>query len=111
MNITDGQVAAIREWAESHSSCVLGVHLFGSRARGDHRADSDIDIAILLDTRDADPPLMGRCFGLYIAVGDDWQEELSRRLGVHVSLEAYGEDDDGWLPDAVGREGIRLWPT
>ena len=33
---------------------VRGLYLFGSRARGDHKADSDIDVAVVLDAADLD---------------------------------------------------------
>lgn len=36
---------AIVEWAERHSE-ISRVYLYGSRARGDHLEDSDIDLAI-----------------------------------------------------------------
>lgn len=32
-----------------HEYSVAGAYLFGSRARGDHQADSDADVAVILD--------------------------------------------------------------
>jgi predicted nucleotidyltransferase len=66
--------------------------LFGSRARGDHRPDSDIDLAIALSPGEA-------ILGLYTAKGDEWQRDLADRLGMAVSLEAI--DDSNRPPDLV----------
>lgn len=106
MQLTASEISIIRAWADEHRPCVLAVYLFGSRARGTARADSDIDIAIELDLSDAEPPLMGSCFGLYMARGDRWQRELAASLARHVSLEAL---DGDWLRPIVEREGVLLW--
>jgi predicted nucleotidyltransferase len=55
---------------------VLVAYLFGSMGRGDHTADSDIDIAILL----AEPRRAS--LELYLRLRD----ELSKRLGGEVDL-------------------------
>ncbi|MEM6388011.1 MAG: nucleotidyltransferase domain-containing protein [Pseudomonadota bacterium] len=47
MNITSEDIKKIREWAASHTE-VLQIYLHGSRARGDHKPDSDIDLAIVM---------------------------------------------------------------
>lgn len=44
---------AIVQWAEKHAE-IARVYLYGSRARGDHRADSDIDLAIEVFTQPSD---------------------------------------------------------
>lgn len=108
MQLSLEQVAIIQAWAAEHP-CILEVFLFGSRARDEAGPDSDIDIAFTLDLRDAEPPLMGRCYGLYVARGHAWRDELIAKLGRHVSLEPLN-DDEHWLPDTVRREGVRLWP-
>lgn len=38
--------------AEAYGSRLAGLHLFGSRARGDHRPDSDVDLAVVLTVLD-----------------------------------------------------------
>lgn len=45
--VTEGDLATIREWAARHPE-IVAVYLYGSRARGDHRPDSDIDLAIVM---------------------------------------------------------------
>jgi predicted nucleotidyltransferase len=36
--------------AAEYRGRLVGIYLFGSRARGDHRADSDVDLAVVLAT-------------------------------------------------------------
>lgn len=44
----------IADLRAAEGSAVESVHLFGSRARGDHRADSDVDVLVVY--RDANDP-------------------------------------------------------
>jgi predicted nucleotidyltransferase len=46
--LADVDRAKIVEWAKKHR-LIEKVYLFGSRARGDHKPDSDIDLAIQMD--------------------------------------------------------------
>jgi hypothetical protein len=38
----------LARWVD-HVTCVPAVYLFGSRVRGDHRPDSDVDVRLFLD--------------------------------------------------------------
>jgi hypothetical protein len=38
--------------AREYGGRLVGLHLFGSRARGDHRPDSDADVAVVLSSLD-----------------------------------------------------------
>lgn len=40
--------------AREYGDRLVGLHLFGSRARGDHRLDSDADVAVVLSSLDGD---------------------------------------------------------
>lgn len=52
MNIDD-MVAAVANWARSEP-LVSKAYLFGSRVRGEHKPDSDLDVAIEIFTLDGD---------------------------------------------------------
>ena len=67
----------LREYFASHAEGVVCVYLFGSVARGTARADSDIDVAVLLE-RDPPPTLAGSAVSL--------AGELERGLGAPVDL-------------------------
>lgn len=75
---------------------VMALYLFGSRARGRERPDSDVDLAVLFKP------------------GSDWWEtrldlsaDLSARFGKPVDLVVLGEDLD--LSFRILKEGRRLY--
>ena len=74
--ISDTQKAAIREWAEG-DPYVREVRIFGSRAKGKGRLDSDLDIAITASV------------GNYTRFDSEWKAELERRTGLRVGLSQY----------------------
>lgn len=56
---TEGEVArALRQFAaavrQRYGDRLRGLYLFGSRARGDHKPDSDADVAVVLDAAGID---------------------------------------------------------
>ncbi len=88
---------------------VSGAILFGSRARGSHRPDSDADIAVLLCGR------RGKFVDTKLAMADIAYEVLLE-TGVHIQPLPIWEDE--WehpesysnprLLQNINREGIRL---
>ena len=72
MDLPADSVELIRQWA-ARTDSVREVWLFGSRAKGTSRPDSDVDIGIYLM-----PPAEGAdwALALYTAEGDAWQREL-----------------------------------
>jgi predicted nucleotidyltransferase len=71
---------------QHYGSRLKGLYLFGSRARGDHRPDSDADVAVILAEGD------------WVA----WeQRRVLNRLGYETSLES-GLYIQAW-PFSVGR--------
>ena len=99
MDIREEWISALRSWASKHDS-IRELWLFGSRAEGRSKPDSDVDVAIALVPT-------GWALGIYEARGDEWQRELGMIVGRHVSLEAI-------LPDTkedayVRSTGKLLW--
>jgi predicted nucleotidyltransferase len=85
-----------------------GLYLFGSRARGDHRPDSDADIAVVLDAAD-DP------------IGEQWSlidlvYDILLDTGVHIQpwvltkdrLNVPSDRMSRGLVGAIRREGVAL---
>jgi predicted nucleotidyltransferase len=94
---------ALRAWA-ARTNSVRELWLFGSRATGKARPDSDVDLVIRLM-----PPKGNHdwAHGNYQALGDDWQRELGEIVGRHVSLEAIPPNLDDNNSIRVPAE--RLW--
>jgi len=89
----------LKAWAQDNGN-VRQLWLFGSRAKGNSKEDSDVDLAVVL------MPPIGKhdyAFGNYMALGDAWQRHLGGIVGRHVSLEAIEPDDE------ITKTGIKLW--
>jgi hypothetical protein len=84
----DGLSAAVTAWAVGER-LVRRIYLFGSRAKGTARPDSDIDLAIL---HDIDPEVASTChppedahMWTWMVHSERWIAELQSRVGqVHV---------------------------
>ena len=77
---------------------VESVYLFGSRARGDYRTDSDFDFYIK----------KGRIRG-YFALGGFF-EELKEAVQAEIDLVSQEEEElDAYLREAIRKDGILLY--
>jgi predicted nucleotidyltransferase len=65
------------------------VHFFGSRAKGEHHDESDVDLAYLLT---GDEP--GERLAYSICECGGWQAELAALLGVRMDLQFTDNVDD-----------------
>jgi predicted nucleotidyltransferase len=87
---------------QAYGQRLRGVYLFGSRARGDHEPDSDVDVLVVLDRIDA--------YGHDLRLSSDAVSNLSLASGLSISRvlaseESWRERDRPLLraiaPDAV----------
>jgi predicted nucleotidyltransferase len=103
MDMQDEWLRGLRSWASAKDS-IRELWLFGSRATGCSRPESDVDLALAL------MPPKGKhdwAYGNYVDLHSEWKRELEAIVGRHVSLEAIVPGTD---PDAtVRRSGVRLW--
>ncbi|MBN1420808.1 MAG: nucleotidyltransferase domain-containing protein [Planctomycetes bacterium] len=88
--------------SEVHGSRLRGVVLYGSEARGDARADSDIDILVLLD----DPIDYGRDLEANLEVLYPLSLELERRISAKPVSKREYETLDCPLFRSARRDGI-----
>jgi predicted nucleotidyltransferase len=72
----------LADWA-ARTPTVRRVWVFGSRARGTHRPDSDIDIAVELEpVADSEETLL-----VWMANSEKWRSQLQDRISMPVDLE------------------------
>jgi len=84
-------VDALRKWANNQPE-VIKVIIYGSRARGDQREDSDLDVAVeLTNTSTGDVP-----FAIWLDEADSWHRELQPFIPWRLHLEWH--DVEGATP-------------
>lgn len=85
--VSDAARRALTEWAAANSK-VKRVWVYGSRAKGTHRPDSDINIAVELQpVGDSEETL-----AVWMAHCNQWQSELQARIDPGVDLEWFDPD-------------------
>lgn len=82
--ISESDIEAIRAWAATRPF-VLRVWLFGSRTRGTHSLDSDLDIAIEHEAYPGDE----NAFTTGLCEQRNWQAELQERVTLRVHAHSY----------------------
>jgi predicted nucleotidyltransferase len=93
---------AIVVWARSEP-LIAAVYLFGSRAKGCARIDSDIDLAYQTHPDGSETSYTVAFFN-----GDVWRRQLQDLLPVPVDLQYADPADDRIVWPAVKEHGIRL---
>ncbi len=96
------ELTAIRRWAEA-TPRITEIRLFGSRAKGRARPDSDIDLAITVPSLDLHGALEGELKAQKL-----WKRELIAMTGRRVSLVFYSRRSAGY--EIITSEGIVIWP-
>ena len=101
--IDDRIARLLAEWA-AHTDAVAALWLFGSRAKGTARADSDHDLAIELRPKIKDHDW---AFGDFVCEGDSWKVQLRDIVRGDVSLVGFRDDLPGRFDPRI--DGICLW--
>jgi predicted nucleotidyltransferase len=96
--ITQSQREAITRWAE-RNTCISEVRVFGSRAKGCARIDSDLDIAIT--TSDTN----------YHFFSQGWQDELAEITGLHARVVQYRLTLDDTVKQYCDEFSIKQFPN
>lgn len=74
--------ASLATWAGQHPE-IMRVVVYGSRARGDHRPDSDLDVAVEIEeSKWQESP-----FTVWMTSAAGWQRELAPRLPWTLDLQ------------------------
>jgi uncharacterized protein len=104
MFISDTDRLKIVEWAGNHPA-IKRVYLYGSRARGDHHADSDIDLGIQIEAPDKD-----EAYSIWFWWREDYQKAPDLHLEHMVDLQWY-EPNAGLqrVGPGVEKDGILIF--
>jgi len=103
MDMRDEWLRGLCAWAATNGN-VRQLWLFGSRARGDAREDSDVDIALALMPPDGKTDW---ALGAYFAFESEWKQQLKAVVERDVSIEPLVSGTDADV--RVRREGKLLW--
>jgi predicted nucleotidyltransferase len=103
-DVPDALLKAIHELAKADPA-VERVYLFGSRAKGTNRPDSDLDIAIQTTGATDGERLAAYMF---LETKSDWKA-LGLPFGLDVDLDHYEPLSDGIVAPAVEAYGIELF--
>jgi predicted nucleotidyltransferase len=102
MDMRDEWIRDLGAWASQNGN-VRELWLFGSRADGRSKPDSDVDIGVGLMPPTDD---YNWAFANFIAFRSDWRRELEMIVGRHVSLEPITPEQPG---TAVVPKWVLLW--
>ena len=83
--------------------------VFGSRARGDHRPDSDIDIAVELDPTEFRGADESGGLATWMFETGGWTDELQNLLPFKVQIERYHADQTPTVAGGVARASILVY--
>lgn len=76
----------LREWASGKPE-ILNVYVFGSRARGTNRLQSDLDIAVELIEAHWDSPGADEWNWFWVDTQPEWESELAAIFPMPIDLE------------------------
>lgn len=92
----------ISAWARE-KPLIKRIHLFGSRVRGDHRPDSDIDIAVELDPDVFQGVDESGGLATWMFEAKGWKRELEEFIYLKIQLERYHVDQTPTIGKALAQ--------
>ena len=105
IDLSDEVRQSLIAWAE-RTNAVSELWLFGSRAKGTSRGESDVDLAVSLMPQGKEK--YDWAFGEYVALADTkWRPELIQIVGRSISFGAVTSNDE--MDYEVRSTGIMLW--
>ena len=110
MDMRPEWVEVIRTWAAGNEN-VAEMWLFGSRAKGTARPDSDVDLALVLVPGTPGDPGTDWPEGNYQALGDRWEADLTAaiRHDVHLKRFARPGEEESENATKARADAVLLW--
>jgi uncharacterized protein len=97
-------IRVLFEWAEKNP-VVIRIWIFGSRSRGDHREDSDLDIAIEHGILPEDASWESTAF----CGPKEWRSELQPLTKHRLDVQSYDPKPDGRVSNSVAQCSILVY--
>ena len=98
----------LAQWA-ANKPLVNRLWVFGSRVRGDHRPDSDLDVAIELDLSAAKGADDSGGFATWSFNTDGWLQELEQLLGLKVDMQHFAGDQTPTIKNGLERSSVLVY--
>ena len=98
----------IASWAIS-KPLVSRVWLFGSRVRGEHTLDSDLDIAVEIDKSAIQGIDYSGGFATWCSMETEWREELTCAIGAKIDLQYYREGETPTIQAGLDHSSILIY--
>ena len=98
----------ISTWARG-KPLVKRVYVFGSRVRGNHRPDSDIDIAVELDPAAYRGVDESGGLATWMFETEGWKEELEKLVPLKIQLERYHPEQTPTVGKGLARSSQLIY--
>ena len=93
---------SIAAWA-GRKPLIKRVFIFGSRVRGDHRNDSDLDVAIELDLTEYQASDESGGWATWMFETNEWKSELQVLIPYEIHLQQFCGDQTPTIRDGLNR--------
>lgn len=98
----------ISAWAVT-KPLVKRVWMFGSRVRGDHQPDSDLDIAVEIDMAAVRGIDHSGGFATWAFEADSWRSELAALIGLKIDLQYYGRGETRIIQAGLDHSSVLIY--
>jgi uncharacterized protein len=98
----------IISWAIS-KSLIRRVWLFGSRVREEHTLESDLDIAVEIDSAAIKGSDHSGGFATWCFEEKVWREELTRAIGLKIDLQYYRNGETPKVQAGLDQSSILIY--
>ena len=93
---------AIAAWA-GQKPLIKRVFIFGSRVRGDHRFDSDLDVAIELDPAEYQSSDESGGLATWMIETEEWKGEIQALIPYEIHLHQFSGNQTPTIRDGLKR--------
>ncbi len=103
--ISETLVKRIKKWAESEP-LVISAHIFGSRARSDHKPNSDLDVAVKIAKRKGDENILAT----WIFEKKELLNRISKEIPEYkIDLQWLEDGEESIVKNGVEESGIHIY--